>query len=54
LRLGGKRTWWLPDRLARVLPVFDIGSERRSLDRPDSPDERTPAPTSLPAVAAVQ
>jgi RND superfamily putative drug exporter len=53
LRLGGELTWRLPDVLARVLPEFDIGAERRSLERPAAPKE-PPQATSLRPVAAVQ
>jgi RND superfamily putative drug exporter len=30
LRAGGELTWWIPPRLDRVLPVVDIGAERRA------------------------
>jgi RND superfamily putative drug exporter len=35
LRLGGRWTWWLPAWLERVLPVIDVGAERRFDDRPE-------------------
>ena len=38
LRLGGRFTWWLPRRLERLLPVLDIGVERRLHERPGDPD----------------
>jgi RND superfamily putative drug exporter len=44
LRIGGERTWWLPAALASHLPVLDIGSERRALDRPPEPTVIQSAP----------
>jgi RND superfamily putative drug exporter len=54
LRLGGRWTWWLPRSLERVLPVLDIGAERRVFDRPEAPAETPASLTSLQPVAVLQ
>lgn len=53
LHLAGERAWWLPRRLARVLPEVDVEGSR--LDLPETAPgvaERTPADTGADGVPA--
>ncbi|HWF51528.1 MAG TPA: MMPL family transporter [Solirubrobacteraceae bacterium] len=57
LRLGGRFTWWLPRWLDRLLPVLDIGDERRRNERGERPKpvrspDAAPAPEPAPRKGA--
>jgi RND superfamily putative drug exporter len=45
LRAGGRFTWWLPAWLERMLPVIDIGTERRDGPRQPLPESEEVAAT---------
>lgn len=57
LRVGGRFTWWLPSWLDRLLPVLDIGDDRRRNERgerlkPVRPADEDPGPEPAPRKGA--